>query len=66
MDVTNSPAETTDSAINIVSQQIQSGVSVDTLLFRRISGETVINLREVQMWVDGVNVLPSNTLPSTN
>ena len=66
MDITNSPAETTDSAINIVSQQIQSGVSVDTLLFRRISGETVINLREVQMWVNGVNVLPNNTLPSTN
>ena len=66
MNISNSPAETTDTAINIVSQQIQSGVSVDTLLFRRISGETVINLREIQMWVDGVNVLPSNTLPSTN
>ena len=38
----------------------------DTILLRRISGDTTINVRETQLWINDINVFINNTQPSQN
>jgi hypothetical protein len=66
MDITNSPAETTDTAINIVSQLILKGNTFDTIILRRISGDKTLNIRETQLWINDINIFINNTQPSQN
>jgi len=62
----NTPIEITDQAVNITSQLIVKGNTFDTILLRRISGDTTLNLRETQLWINDVNVFINNTNPSQN
>jgi hypothetical protein len=62
----NTPIETTDQAMNITSQLIVKSNTFDTILLRRISGDNTINLREIQLWINDINILPTNTNPSQN
>ena len=46
---------------------INGGDSFDTIVLRRISGDGVMNLREVQLWINDINVLITETnSPSNN
>ena len=62
----NTPIEITDQAMNITSQLIVKGNTFDTILLRRISGDATMNLREIQLWINDINILPTNTNPSQN
>ena len=66
VNITNTPIETTDQAVNITSQLIVKGETFDTIILRRISGDNTINLREIQLWINDINVLPTNTNSSQN
>ena len=46
---------------------VNGGDSFDTIVLRRISGDGVMNLREVQLWINDINVLITETnSPSNN
>jgi len=64
--ISNTPIETTDQAVNITSQLIVKGETFDTIILRRISGDNTLNLREIQLWINDINVLPTNTNQSQN
>ena len=42
------------------------GNTFDTILLHRISGDTTINVRETQLWINDINVFINNTQPSQN
>ena len=64
--ISNTPIETTDQAVNITSQLIVKVETFDTIILRRISGDNTLNLREIQLWINDINVLPTNTNQSQN
>jgi hypothetical protein len=66
IEIINAPVEITDQAVNITSRVILKGNTFDTILLRRISGDNTLNVRETQLWVNGINVFISNTQPSKN
>ena len=66
VNITNTPLLITDEAVNITSQLITKGETFDTIILRRISGDTTMNIREIQLWINDINVLPTNTNPSQN
>jgi len=66
VNIINTPLLITDEAVNITSQLIVKGETFDTIILRRISGDTTMNIRETQLWINDINVLPTNTNASQN
>jgi len=38
----------------------------DTIVIRRVSASDILHFRELQLWINGVNVLPSYTIPASS
>jgi len=66
LDITNALVLITDQAVNITSQLILKGNTFDTIILRRISGDTTLYIRETQLWIDDINIFINNTQPSQN
>jgi len=66
MKIINIPVDI-EPVVKIQSQLIvDTGDSFDTLILRRISGESLMNLSEVQLWINDINVLRTETNTSNN
>jgi hypothetical protein len=66
MKIINIPVDI-EPVVKIQSQLIvDTGDSFDTLVLRRISGESLMNLSEVQLWINDINVLRTETNTSNN
>jgi len=52
-------------SLNTTQSNVDNSEYFDTIVIRRVSASGVLHFRELQLWVNGVNVLPSYTIPTS-